>query len=874
MFSTTPIVQGTSTARRTGAAGRAHVGQAAGTLLRAAARVETGYALLLVSAFVLPHWIGYRAWIPALALAIALAVGHGLLASRRPILPVALAAYFVVYAVVAVHSDPDTFSVIEAGKFFAPPALALAVAWSAHDPAIRQRLVLLSIAAVALQVPVVLAQAVDNLADFGRDAIEGVDSITGLLGPDHPGTVAQSGLFAGFVVLAAGFVWLLRLRWAVAAALVLIFLTVLTSTRAGYLFAPVGLGAIAIALWLAGRREAVRANVRLLTLLAVLILPVLVITQGALYPGANTPVTSFDSLTSYLKGSLDESAYTARPGGAGSGGGARIGSRAEAGGGGGARGKGRPGVQGVRGSPCWRKTCLPGRGRQLSLALELSVEDSVDVALLGRGIGASRFKDQSLLSPTGATADPISREEQRTNGVWVPRVITETGFLGLLAFGSLIAYMIALAWRNRLQLRSSTWDGAVILALPGIAALTLASAFYNTVLAIQPYATLFWPLLGVAIAIDAERRDRERRGSVATDRQKSREITSSAMAKAKATAKRSKWLVIGATIAKDLHTRWTARRGAAPSTCGSTHAPLSVAESLAYIDSVFQDYLTYGGLSCQDLRGMRVLELGPGDNCGVALRFLACGAERLVCLDKFVTRRDETQQRRIYAALLGRMAPDARAALDEAIDLGGRVRFDERRLRHFEGVAVEEAAELLESAGFDLIVSRAVLEHVYDPDAAFEAMDELLAPGGLILHKVDFRDHGMFTGGGMHPLTFLTVPDTLYRWMARHSGRPNRRLADWYRGTLDVLGYDPRFRVTHVVGRSEEIVPHADRLALDPEHDRRTLEQVESIRPRLRPQFRGLSDTDLATAGVFIVARKPDPEAAPEREPTAAERAG
>jgi hypothetical protein len=260
-------------------------------------------------------------------------------------------------------------------------------------------------------------------------------------------------------VLSAAYLRVLNPRWAAPAGLVLVFLGPVTSTRASYVFAPLALAALAALLWIAARQYRDKAVLTLATALAVLVLPVMFVATGALYPGANKPVSSLDSVLQYL-GSQDDPEST---------------------------------------------TVLPGRGKQLTLALELSVAEGPDITLLGRGMGATRFKSESLLSRTGATTDPITREEQRTNGVWVPRAITETGFLGLLAFGGLLAYLVVVAWRNRSLLRSRTWDGVAILALPAIAALTLIGAFFNTILAIQPYATLFWSLLGVAIAIDAER---------------------------------------------------------------------------------------------------------------------------------------------------------------------------------------------------------------------------------------------------------------------------------------------------------------------------------------------------------------------------------
>ncbi len=326
----------------------------------------------------------------------------------------------------------------------------------------------------------------------------------------------------------------------------------------------------------------------------------------------------------------------------------------------------------------------------------------------------------------------------------------------------------------------------------------------------------------------------------------------------RAVAKRSKWVVVAVSIAKDQRSRWSGRRGAAPSTSGSTHQSFSLDESVGYIDSVFEDYLRVGELEAADLQGKRVLELGPGDNFGVALRFLARGAQRVVCVDKFTTRRDQDQQRRIYEALLTRLDDRARASVADAICLSGPADFNTARLDPIEGVAVEEIADRFDPADFDLVVSRAVLEHLYDLDAAFAAMDRILAPGGLMLHKVDFRDHGIFTGGGMHPLTFLTIPERLYRLMSRHSGQPNRRLIDWYRARLDTLGYDAQLLVTRVVGRREELAYGARQPPIDAVSDRATRELLEAIRPRLQPGYRALADEDLAVAGIFIVARKPE----------------
>ena len=87
-------------------------------------------------------------------------------------------------------------------------------------------------------------------------------------------------------------------------------------------------------------------------------------------------------------------------------------------------------------------------------------------------------------------------------------------------------------------------------------------------------------------------------------------------------------------------------------------------------------------------------------------------------------------------------------------------------------------------------------------------MDQLLRPGGTMIHKVDLRDHGMFSEGGQNALTFLTLGDRTYRWMGEESaGLPNRVLIGWYRDELAGLGYESKYLVTHFAGVDDELIP-------------------------------------------------------------------
>lgn len=280
-------------------------------------------------------------------------------------------------------------------------------------------------------------------------------------------------------------------------------------------------------------------------------------------------------------------------------------------------------------------------------------------------------------------------------------------------------------------------------------------------------------------------------------------------------------------------------------------------EAAAYSSSAFDAIVDDAGLAAEDLRGRRLLELGPGDNVGLALRFLAAGAAQAVCLDRFEIKRDIERERRIYECILNSMRRVERERLESAVQVEPELRFNSDRLRTVTGVGIEEAAQALGGGSFDFIVSVAVLEHVLDLDRAFAAMDELLVPGGLMVHQVDFRDHGMFTMAGKHPLTFLTVPSRLWLAMTQDVGGPNRRLLNFYREKLADLGYESRLMVTDLLGQPTSVKEPSDALSYEAPVADDTRALIARIRPYLDGGFRHLPDADLAVAGALLVAHKP-----------------
>ncbi|MEA2431501.1 MAG: hypothetical protein QOI19_1974 [Thermoleophilaceae bacterium] len=284
----------------------------------------------------------------------------------------------------------------------------------------------------------------------------------------------------------------------------------------------------------------------------------------------------------------------------------------------------------------------------------------------------------------------------------------------------------------------------------------------------------------------------------------------------------------------------------------SKDAPLE--DAVGYIQRSFDHLLMRARLEPEAFRDAAVMELGPGDNLGLALRFLAAGAEKVVAVDRFFPARDPAHELALYAALRATLTAEERTRFDDAVELKDEPSFNPNRLKLIQGVGIESMPPGCEPETFDFIVSIAVLEHVENNDKAFETMDRLLKPGGVMLHQVDLSDHGIFTGAGGPPLRFLTVPDFLWRAMISNIGGPNRQMIDFYRRTLDRLGYDRTLMPMRLAGEYQDLDGAEEDIS--PFVTTEVLSRVQEVRPKLRKRYASATDKDLLVSGIFIAARK------------------
>jgi len=321
--------------------------------------------------------------------------------------------------------------------------------------------------------------------------------------------------------------------------------------------------------------------------------------------------------------------------------------------------------------------------------------------------------------------------------------------------------------------------------------------------------------------------------------------------------KRIKALKIAKHIVEDRISAIKLKTGRYVFHIGSTHRGFSLQESVSYINTVYDDYLRYASLGKADLAGKNILEIGPGDNMGVALRFIAAGTAKVVCIDRIYPSRDKRQQHRIYLALRDCLGQEEKERFDSAVTLKeDKVRFCDDKIKYIYGVDIKDAGKAVKGENFDFIISRAALEHVYDVDAAIGAMDEYLRRGGYHIHKVDLRDHEMFTRDGGNPFSFLTIPAFTWGLMTKHCGKPNRKRADYFEKKFKELGYDYNAWITHLMTRADEIIPHKKQITKAIDYNDEDIKVIDMIRSGLTKEFKRIPDENLLIGGIFIVARK------------------
>ncbi|HEY2170137.1 MAG TPA: methyltransferase domain-containing protein [Candidatus Angelobacter sp.] len=271
---------------------------------------------------------------------------------------------------------------------------------------------------------------------------------------------------------------------------------------------------------------------------------------------------------------------------------------------------------------------------------------------------------------------------------------------------------------------------------------------------------------------------------------------------------------------------------------------VSAAEAVQHAQDVFALFKSVTGI--ERFQG-KVADVGPGESCALGLLFLAHGCSHVDLPDRF-SFPDSQLQRDVNRAMVVAHPGLRNGMADET--------FAESSFAGLQRYRGEKAAAekfFAANHGYDYIVSVATLEHVYDPLSALTSMARALNPDGVMIHNIDFRDHGQFSES-FHDLKFLELSDAMYAPL-RWQGGPNRVRLSAYVNHLETLGFKVETFAQYVTGIKHEIP--SSRMDLLPGEIRiAAMGVVERARPSLAARFINATDDDLIAANVVLVARR------------------
>lgn len=286
------------------------------------------------------------------------------------------------------------------------------------------------------------------------------------------------------------------------------------------------------------------------------------------------------------------------------------------------------------------------------------------------------------------------------------------------------------------------------------------------------------------------------------------------------------------------------------SSSARTTSALNVEEELSKFETEFSMYMDY--LKPEEIPGKTILEIGTGANFLVALKLVAMGAEKVVCLDKYACLRSPKDQHRIYSSFLERLSDKEKKRLVGVLDIDSEsFMINPDRIIHIQKNAIDFKAK----KKFDIVISYAVFEHIPDLRRLFGAIQFNMATNSKFVSLVGNNDHGIFSlyHGELY---YYRIPEPIWSLMTANSGRPNRKTPSYYSKLLDENGFSHRIYVRSLKKHPGFIQPPVPIENVRDFCKQEVLDEVSANKQKFSKEFRHLPEEDLLVSHFILVAEK------------------
>lgn len=228
--------------------------------------------------------------------------------------------------------------------------------------------------------------------------------------------------------------------------------------------------------------------------------------------------------------------------------------------------------------------------------------------------------------------------------------------------------------------------------------------------------------------------------------------------------------------------------------------PTCVDYDIKVVDEWLEALEGYTHEGADQIRGARILELGPGADFGVPLYLLSKGISQYCSIDAFpLALRAPTELHEAMLERIGRIGSITPIQeLRKALAGIETAQSDSRSILRY--IVREDfgIADSFEAQGFDFVFSQAAFEHFDDVDDVVRQVSKVARPGARLVAGVDLKTHARWLRD-KDPLNIYRFSECTYRLLGFRT-MPNRMSASDYERILTKYGWkDIEFRNVNAV---------------------------------------------------------------------------